>query len=54
METDPDDPGTASLFGHLTPVQRRAVNSASAIMQDDPDGIGFQHTVLAQTCMPYL
>src|SRR5512144_483087 len=37
----------------LTPVQRRRLESATAIADDPPEGITFQHTVLCQTSMPY-
>jgi hypothetical protein len=37
----------------LTPVQRRRLESAAAIADDQQEGITFQHTVLCQTCMPY-
>lgn len=37
----------------LTPVQRRRLDSATAIADDSPEGITFQHTVLCQTCLPY-
>lgn len=37
----------------LTPVTRRLVEHATDIMQDDPQQVLFQHTVLCQTFFPY-
>lgn len=37
----------------LTPVERRLIERAAEIMQDDPQQVLFQHTVLCQTFFPY-
>jgi hypothetical protein len=37
----------------LTPVERRLIEQAAEIMQDDPQQVLFQHTVLCQTFFPY-
>jgi hypothetical protein len=37
----------------LSKVQRRLLNAGEAIMADSPDELVFQHTCLAQTCLPH-
>lgn len=37
----------------LSLVQRRLVNSAVAIQEEDPEQLAFQHTVFCQTGLPY-
>src|SRR5512144_38679 len=46
-----DDDG---LFDDLTPVQRRRLKSVIRINDTPADRIAYQHTVLCQTCLPYL
>jgi len=37
----------------LTKVQRRLLEAGSAITAESPDELAFQHTCLAQTCLPH-
>ena len=37
----------------LTKVRRRLLDAGEAIMADSPDELAFQHTCLAQTCLPH-
>jgi hypothetical protein len=37
----------------LSKVQRRLLDAGEAIMADTPDELAFQHTCLAQTCLPH-
>lgn len=61
MAKDPDDPGTADFFTqtaklprkHSTPVQRRLVEAAAANAEDGQRDLGYLHTVLCQTSLPY-
>src|SRR3712207_9126160 len=37
----------------ITKVQRRLLDAGGAIMAESPDELAFQHTCLAQTCLPH-
>ena len=37
----------------LSKVERRAIDTGTAIVMDPPEQIAYQHTVLCQTSMPY-
>ncbi|MHB0704114.1 replication protein RepA [Roseomonas mucosa] len=47
------DPRAArDLFGALSPVEKRLIEASTAIRQDAPEEVTFQHTVLCQTALP--
>jgi hypothetical protein len=48
-----DEHNRDDLFDHLTPIQRRRLNSSIAIADSPAERIAYQHTVLCQTCLPY-
>lgn len=47
------DDNQHDLFGELTPVQQRRLQSSIRINDTPADRIAYQHTVLCQTCLPY-
>jgi hypothetical protein len=37
----------------ISPIQRRLVDAYATLLADPPDDIGYQHTLLCQTSLPY-
>lgn len=48
-----DDPSASMPAKSLSLIRRRIIKSAVEIEADDPEAIVYQHSVLAQICLPY-